>query len=144
MTLIEITAEQADQFRAAGVMVRYAIVPTDLSPAPPKVIHRHDVIDVTPKVVTRKRAIGTTTFTQQFRKGTVVRLAPDWEKQAQKIPEDSKRYDIYVAVGLLLSENGKMLRHNLWHATQKLLGKQYTSVSSSLTDMLREGFLIKG
>lgn len=142
MNLIEITAEQADQFRAAGVRVRYAIFPTDLAPAP-VVIHSQPVIDVTPKVVTRKRATGVTTFTQQFRKGTVVRLAADWETQVQKIPEDSRRYDIYVAVGLLLTENRKMVRHSLWHATQKLLGKQYTSISSTLTDMLREGFLVK-
>lgn len=141
MSIIEITAEQADQFRAAGIRVRFAIHPEDLTrpvmlPPPPAVIE----VDVKP--ITRVRKVGAK-FTQQYRKGTLVRLADNWEQRLAAIPGDSKRYDVYAGVALVLSDHVRpMLRHKLWKATGKFLGKQYTSISSTLTDMLREGFLV--
>lgn len=138
MSIIEITAEQAEQFRAVGIRVRYAIHPSDLVLQPPPV----EVIDVTPTRIKRVRTVSTK-FTQQFRKGTVVNLAHNWEEQLAAVPKESKRYDIYAGVALVICDNGKpMFRHKVWHATKKLLGKQYTSISSTLTDMLREGFLV--
>ena len=70
-------------------------------------------------------------------------LADNWEALLAKIPQDSKRYDIYESVALIITENRKpMPRHKVWKESGKFLGKQYTSISSTLTDMLREGFLV--
>jgi hypothetical protein len=138
MSIIEITAEQAEQFRAAGIRVRYAIHPSDLAlPA--------SVIDVTPQPVI-KRVRGTTRkFTQVWRKGTWVRLSDNHQDMLDRYSDkNSKLYDVYQAVALLLNErnNAPMLRHKLWHATNKFLGKKYTGTSTTLTKMLRSGFLI--
>lgn len=141
MSIIEITAEQAEQFKLAGIRIRYAIDPADMFQQSVVAVSP-TVIDITPTPIRRVRTVKAR-FTQQFRKGTIVRLADNWEQQLAAIPVDSKRYDIYAGVSLVLNDNGKpMARHKLWHATMKFLGKQYTSVSSNLTDMLREGFLV--
>lgn len=137
MSIIEITAEQAEQFRAAGIRVRYAIHPSDLAlPA--------SVIDVTPQPVIKRVRVSTRKFTQVWRKGTIVRLGDNYQDMLDRYPDKgSKLYDVYQAVALLLNDHGKpMLRHKLWHATNKFLGKKYTGTSTTLTKMLRSGFLI--
>lgn len=144
MTIIEITAEQAEQFKAVGVRVRYAIHPSDLVVTMPPLVQ--PIIDVTPEVVVKRKRINPPPrFKQEFRKGTVVKLGDNYQSFLDKFHGEppSMKHDVYQTVAMLLSDHGKpMLRHKLWHATNKFLGKKYTGTSTIFTKMLREGYLV--
>jgi hypothetical protein len=141
MNLIEITAVQAEQFKAVGVPVRYAIFPDDLKET---VIVPQAISDTPPKspdLVARKGK-----FKQRYRKGTSVSLPPNYDAIVRRIDGKLVRREVAEAIGLVLREHGKpMVRHELWKKVEALCGKKSRAARSAerqITIMLDAGHLI--
>lgn len=147
MDLIEITADQAKLFEAAGIKVRYAIYPTDLvvKATPAEVATAIAKPADAPAIVgpTRRAA---KKYRQRYGKDTLVEPAPNVERViARKCKQAGPTRNIVDAAVMVLRDHGKpMARSVLWHQVNALVGdgKPLSGVSSEITRAIDRGILV--
>lgn len=146
--LIEITSEQAEQFRLVGVKVRYAIFPSDLvaihqapSPTLPPAPAIEPTFAPSPvRALTEDRHKAP--YEQQFPRNRLVMLCANPETYV-------KRYDgvirQYAEAALMILKDlppGQPIRKgDLTKRIEKLMGKSAGSCSSGVFRLCVDGFL---
>ena len=144
---IEITAEQAEAFRKAGVPVKavYTIALKDVVAAqfakPASLSLPPD--DPKPRVYKTERVHKK--IKHLFPRGTVVRMSAQFDKTLRRYAEGQHQRQTMEAVRMVLTDRGNepMLRSELFHAVRGVIGDNAIGrgASSALTLMLETGML---
>jgi hypothetical protein len=133
---IEVTFEQAEQFRAAGVKVYYGIKPQDVSVSP----------QVEAPAVDKPRRAVTRGWQQKWGKFTTVRLAPNYAKLAARTTGKLQR-ELYAAISMVVTDAGGTInRSELRNKVSALVGRTgdgKDGVSTLITAMLRKKMLLE-